>query len=181
MIIYITGLSSAGKTTTCREMIKLKGYYNGNFLLLDNDEVRRTVNNDLSFDAAGRHENIRRVTEIACICSKQGYDVLCAFTAPTNHLKKMAKDIAAEKGQKCFIVNLDCPITICAERNNNGMYEKSEGNKISEKCGTPDMAETDYPGLVDLHLDSSKSGLLHENIIKILDLIKQEKMKEHFS
>jgi hypothetical protein len=78
MIIQIIGLPGSGKTTLA---LALKEKINA--VHLNADEVRATVNSDLSFTEPDRIEQARRMGEMSRLISKQGFDVIVDFVCPT--------------------------------------------------------------------------------------------------
>lgn len=165
-VIFLIGFASCGKTTTAETV---KKYYEWkNVVLIDNDEVRKHLNSDVGFLAEGRQENIRRVTEIACLLANQGFNVICSFTMPTKALRGKAKSIMAERGVEGVIVKLDTQWEECANRKWKPFFYRDQDGKVKDSTGTTDMFED---GEIDMVLDSSKIETLFENCNKIAHLL----------
>ncbi len=93
IVIWLTGLSGAGKTTIAEALnavILKKGYFTKHF---DGDEIRKGINNDLSFSVSDRRENIRRISEISKLFLDSGLVVICSFISPTKEMRKLAREI----------------------------------------------------------------------------------------
>jgi len=122
-VIWLTGLSGAGKSTIARSL-EVSLFNNGTrTLILDGDNTRMSINRDLDFSALGRQENIRRVAEMAKLLNDAGVVVITAFISPFKADREMAKAII---GEDCFVeVFIDSPLEVCIERDTKGLYRKA--------------------------------------------------------
>lgn len=131
--IWFTGLSGSGKTTIA---IALEKELNAKGLLtqiLDGDNVRTGINNNLGFSEADRIENIRRIAEITKLFVNCGVITICCFVSPTNQIRTLAKNII---GEKDFIeVFVNTPIEICEQRDVKGLYAKARKGEIKDFTG----------------------------------------------
>jgi adenylyl-sulfate kinase len=125
--ILLTGLPCSGKTTIANTL--KRGY--GNCIVLDGDEIRKTINNDLSFIEEDREENLRRVAEIAQMLNKQGLTVICSFVSPTSESRRQFYDIV----DNFYLAFIDCPSAVCEERDTKGMYKKARSGEIKGFTG----------------------------------------------
>lgn len=101
--------------------------------LLDGDNVRQGLNKDLSFDEAGRVENIRRIGEVAALMLDSGIIVLSAFISPFESDRQLVRDTV---GAKLFTeVFVDCPLEICEERDVKGLYQKARTGEVKNFTG----------------------------------------------
>jgi len=132
-VVWFTGLSGSGKSTIARELERTlheEGYLTK---LLDGDNVRIGINNNLGFSDADRKENIRRIAEVAKLFLDDGIIVLCSFVSPTREIRAMAREII---GTKDFIeVYVNCPLEICEERDVKGLYKKARAGEIADFTG----------------------------------------------
>ena len=95
-VVWLTGLPCAGKSTIARNL-EVSLFEKGiRTLILDGDNTRRSINRDLDFSADGRHENIRRVAEIAKLLNDAGVVVITAFISPFINDRMSAKTIIGE-------------------------------------------------------------------------------------
>jgi len=113
-VFWFTGLSGSGKSTIASAFEKAlydKGYF---VKVLDGDNIRSGINQDLGFSIDDRTENIRRIAEVAKLFLDSGIIVLCSFVSPTHSIRNQAKAII---GQQDFCeVFVDTPLEICEER-----------------------------------------------------------------
>lgn len=132
-VVWLTGLSGSGKTTIakCLEReLHAKGYFTK---LLDGDNVRAGLNNNLSFGAEDRVENIRRIAEVAKLFMDGGVITICCFVSPTNDLRELAKEIVGEKD--FILVHVNTRLSVCEERDVKGLYKKARLGEIPNFTG----------------------------------------------
>ncbi|MBP7496818.1 MAG: adenylyl-sulfate kinase [Bacteroidales bacterium] len=168
MVIWLTGLSGAGKTTIAINLEKElyhKGYLTQ---ILDGDNIRGGINSDLDFSTAGRYENIRRIAEISKLLIDSGVIVICCFISPTNLLRNMAKNIIETDNYKEIFIK--SPIDVCEKRDVKGLYKKVREGKIKQFTGIDDIYEE--PQQADLIIDSSNITI-EESVKKLLDFVLQ--------
>jgi len=152
MVIWFTGLSGAGKTTVAQHL-EQKLYELG-FLtqILDGDNIRSGINNNLSFTEADRMENIRRIAEVSKLLIHSGVITLNSFISPTDEIRQMAKDIIGEEN---FIeVFVNTPIEVCEQRDVKGLYQKARKGLIKNFTGID--SPFDAPAHPDVELHTEK-------------------------
>jgi len=127
--LWFTGFSGAGKTTIAKELEKSLN----NVKLLDGDEIRNGLCKDLEFTDDDRKENIRRISEVCKLFNVMGIDCIVSFISPFIEDRENAKNII---GSDNFIeVFIDCPITVCEERDVKGLYKKVRNKEIDKFTG----------------------------------------------
>ena len=132
-VVWFTGLSGSGKTTIARDLEKALYEMGHTTMLLDGDNVRAGINNNLGFSPEDRHENIRRIAETAKLFLDCGVITLCCFVSPTEELRQLAKGII---GAKDFIeVYVNTPIEECERRDVKGLYAKARKGEIADFTG----------------------------------------------
>ena len=132
-VIWLTGLSGAGKSTIARKL-ELQLYNAGiRTAILDGDNTRMTINRDLDFSASGRHENIRRVAEIAKLMNDAGVVVITSFISPFIADREMAKEIIGETFFK--EVFIDASLAVCIARDTKGLYKKALNGELTDFTG----------------------------------------------
>ena len=168
-VIWFTGLSGSGKTTVSSALEK-KLFEMGYFTqLLDGDNIRTGINNNLGFSHEDRLENIRRIAEVSKLIMNCGVIVLCAFISPTDKIRNMAKSII---GEDDFIeVFVDTPIEVCEQRDVKGLYEKARKGIIKDFTGV--SAPFDKPADAKVVIDTSVVPL-DESVEKIFEMIKKD-------
>ncbi len=132
-VLWLTGLSGAGKSTVAlgieHELAKL-GYF---VQILDGDNIRDGINNNLGFSLEDRHENIRRISEIAKLFKDGGIITVCCFISPTRNIREMSRKII---GDSDFIeVFLNTPLHVCEERDTKGLYKKARKGELKNFTG----------------------------------------------
>lgn len=166
LMVWFTGLSGSGKSTIA---IALERELHQRGLLcriLDGDNIRYGINNNLGFSAEDRVENIRRIAEVGKLFVDTGIITIAAFISPNNNLREMAARII---GKKDFVeVFVSTPLEECERRDVKGLYAKARRGEIKEFTGISAPFETpDHP---DIELDTSVISL-EESVNRLLSLI----------
>ncbi|PHM35706.1 adenylyl-sulfate kinase [Xenorhabdus innexi] len=153
LVIWFTGLSGSGKSTLAGLLEQVMFSQGIRTYLLDGDNLRHGLCNDLGFSETDRQENIRRVGEVANLMVDAGLVVLTAFISPSRTERQKIRQ-SMEPGQ--FIeVFVDTPLAVCESRDPKGLYKKARAGEILNFTGI----DSDYeaPELPDIHLDGSQS------------------------
>ncbi len=132
-VLWFTGLSGSGKSTIAQHLEK-KLFSEGFFVqLLDGDNIRSGINNNLGFSLEDRNENIRRISEVSKLFLNAGVICLNSFVSPTIEIRNAAKQII---GSEDFIeVFVNTPIEICEARDVKGLYKKARAGEIKGFTG----------------------------------------------
>lgn len=172
MMLWLTGLSGSGKSTIA---IALERELHRRGLLcriLDGDNIRSGINNNLGFSAEDRVENIRRIAEIGKLFVDTGIITIAAFISPNNELRQMAARII---GQDRFLeVYVSTPLEECEKRDVKGLYAKARRGEIKNFTGI--SAPFEAPEHPALSLDTSKMSL-KESVEALLGLLLPEETK----
>lgn len=133
LVVWVTGLSGSGKSTIARSL-ELELHKRG-FLtqVLDGDNVRTGINNNLRFTAEDRQENIRRIAEVSKLFKECGIILINCFISPTRQIRAKARDIIGE--HDFFEVFVNTPIEVCEERDVKGLYAKARAGIIKNFTG----------------------------------------------
>ena len=166
IMIWFTGLSGSGKSTIA---IALERELSSRGLLcriLDGDNIRSGINNNLGFSADDRRENIRRIAEVGKLFVDTGIITLAAFISPDNEMRRMASDII---GADSFLeVYVSTPLEECERRDVKGLYAKARRGEIKNFTGI--SAPFEAPTSPALDLDTSKLSL-QESVERLLEMI----------
>lgn len=132
-VVWMTGLSGSGKSTIAIALEQAL-HRQGRFcVVLDGDNVRMGINNNLGFSDADRTENIRRIAEVAKLFVQQGAIVVCCFVSPTIAIREQAKRII---GADDFVeVFIDTPLDICEARDVKGLYARARKGEVKDFTG----------------------------------------------
>ena len=132
-VIWLTGLSGAGKSTIANLVEKKLARMNRHTFLLDGDNVRHGLNKDLGFTEADRVENIRRVGEVAKLMTDAGLIVITAFISPFRAEREMVRAMMAP-GE--FVeVHIDTPLAEAERRDVKGLYKKARAGDLKNFTG----------------------------------------------
>jgi bifunctional enzyme CysN/CysC len=132
-IVWLTGLSGAGKSTIANLVEKKLHALGKHTYLLDGDNVRHGLNKDLGFSEADRVENIRRVAEVARLMADAGLITLVSFISPFRAERDMARALA---GPDVFVeIFVDTPIAVAEERDPKGLYKKARRGELKNFTG----------------------------------------------
>lgn len=132
-VIWMTGLSGSGKSTIALALER-KLHAEGRFTaVLDGDNVRTGINNNLGFSETDRAENIRRIAEVAKLFAAQGIITICCFVSPTIAIRDMARGIIG--GADFIEVFVDTPLEVCEARDVKGLYKKARKGEVKDFTG----------------------------------------------
>lgn len=133
MVFWLTGLSGSGKSTIAQG-VERRLFEAGYFpQVLDGDNIRSGINNNLGFSLEDRQENIRRIAEVAKLYVNSGVVVLSSFISPTQAIRQQAADIiGTEDFREIFI---DTPLELCEARDVKGLYAKARRGEIKGFTG----------------------------------------------
>lgn len=165
-VIWFTGLSGSGKSTLATHLEFQLYAQHFKTYLLDGDNVRTGLNNDLDFSDHSRKENIRRIGEVAKLFLDSGLVVLSAFISPFEEDRSQVRNIVgAENFLEVFV---DCPLAVCEQRDVKGLYKKARLGEVSNFTGISSPYERPlHPDItINTHLQS-----LDESLTLLLDYI----------
>lgn len=165
-ILWFTGLSGSGKSTIANALEEML-FNNSNYAyLLDGDNVRHGLNNDLGFDDASRVENIRRVGEVAKLFVDSGQIVLTAFISPFISDREIVRNLVDK--DEFIEVFIDTPLDVCESRDPKGLYKQARAGEIKDFTGIDSPYEK--PVHADIHVDNNDSSveMVCEQIIYFL-------------
>jgi adenylylsulfate kinase len=150
-VIWFTGLSGSGKTTL--SVALERDLFNKGFLtqVLDGDNIRAGINNNLGFTNEDRIENIRRIAEVSKLLINSGVICICAFVSPTEETRNIVRDIV---GKDDFLeIFVSTPIEVCEKRDTKGLYQKARTGEIKNFTGV--SAPFEVPQNAILSIDTS--------------------------
>jgi adenylylsulfate kinase len=147
-VVWFTGLSGSGKSTLAigvERALYAAGYFPQ---VLDGDNIRSGINNNLGFSLEDRKENVRRIAEVAKLYAHSGVVVLCSFISPTEEIRAMAKTII---GEEDFLeVYVNTPLAVCEARDVKGLYAKARSGEIKGFTGIDSPYEAPTTPFLDL-------------------------------
>jgi bifunctional enzyme CysN/CysC len=154
-VLWFTGLSGSGKSSIADALEQRLHKRGIRTYILDGDNVRHGLNQDLGFDDADRVENIRRVAEVAKLLTDAGIVVLTSFISPFKAERDMARRLF-EDGE--FLeIHVDTPIEEAEKRDVKGLYAKARRGELPNFTGVDSPYEA--PEKPEIHLYSSKDSI----------------------
>lgn len=155
IVIWMVGLSGSGKSTLAKSFEH--NLHDMGFLtqLLDGDNLRVGINNNLGFSKEERIENIRRAAEVSKLFAHCGVITICSLISPTEAIRTMAKQIIGE--ENFYEVFVNCPLEVCEKRDVKGLYAKARKGEIKDFTGIDSPFE--QPSSPDLELRTDKEDL----------------------
>ena len=137
MVLWLTGLSSAGKTTIAQEVYRRLVKANLRVEWLDGDHLRASICKDLGFTKEDRCENIRRIGFIAGLLAKHGVIVIVSAISPY----RASRDELRELIPNFIEVYINAPLEICESRDIKGLYRRARNGEITHLTGIDDVYE----------------------------------------
>ena len=167
-VIWLTGLSGAGKSTIANALeVELHRQGRRTFIL-DGDNIRQGLNKDLPFTDEGRIENIRRVAEVARLMMDAGIIVITAFISPFRRERELARAlIGADRFSEVFV---DTPLAVCEARDPKGLYRKARGGLLQHMTGIDSAYER--PQTPDVIVDGNTSSV-QESVDAVCRLLRE--------
>lgn len=169
LVLWLTGLSSAGKSTLSRmaaTQLRERGH---RVEVVDGDLIRERLSPDLGFSRTDRDENVRRVTVISDLLSRNGVIVLAAMISPYREARARARN---ELGERFVEVYVKASLEACARRDPKGLYAKALGGQIGEFTGVSDPYEE--PLAPELVLDTEHESK-QQCVARILEYVDARK------
>ncbi len=164
-VLWFTGLSGSGKTTLAKELQKrlfARGYQ---VYVLDGDNIRSGLCSDLGFSPDERHENIRRVGEVAALFAEAGTIVISAFISPYKKDRDRAR-AASPESFHCVYIRAD--VKDCEKRDPKGLYKKARAGEIKDFTGV--SAPYEEPENADLVIDTTNHDI-EQSLAMLLDYV----------
>ncbi|WP_028973822.1 sulfate adenylyltransferase subunit CysN [Spirochaeta cellobiosiphila] len=152
---WLTGLSGSGKSTIAFALEKEFYQKQKPVYVLDGDNVRHGLNKDLGFSIDDRHENIRRIAEVARLFNDAGITVIASFISPFEEDRIKARAIIGPR-RFCEIF-VDTPLEICIQRDPKGLYKKAIDGKIKDFTGIKSSFEA--PAHPQITIDTTKTSI----------------------
>ena len=165
-VLWFTGLSGAGKSTIAGALeIKLAelGYHT---YLLDGDNVRHGLCQDLGFSDHDRQENIRRIGELSKLMADAGLIVLSAFISPHRVERQMVRELLPE--DEFLEVFVNTSLDECEKRDPKGLYKKARAGEIKHFTGIDSEYESPVNPEIDLPAGSESINALVEQCLEEL-------------
>lgn len=170
-VLWFTGLSGSGKSTIANAVDQALYRQNFKSYVLDGDNIRHGLNQDLRFGKEDRQENIRRIGEVAKLFVDSGQIISTAFISPFRDDRNTIRNMF-EVGE--FIeIYVKCPISICEDRDPKGLYKKARKGEIPNFTGISSPYEP--PITPEISIDTTQMNI-GQSVDKILSYLKKKKI-----
>ncbi len=156
-VIWLTGLSGAGKTTVARALRSELTALGHRVETLDGDEVRENLSRGLTFSKEDRETNVRRIGFVARLLARNGVIVLASAISPYRQSRDDVRRSIESDGAQFIEVFVRCPLQVLIERDVKGLYKKALAGEIENFTGISDPYEA--PLAPDVVIDSSAESV----------------------
>lgn len=165
-VVWMTGLSGAGKSTLARELERRLFADGKGVVVLDSDNLRQGLCNDLGFSNADRAENIRRAAEVAHLFAQAGMIAVTAFVSPFTADRERARQIiGAERFVEIFV---DCPLEECERRDPKKLYSRARLGEVTQFTGLSSGYEPPADPALQVHTQLLSPAESVERIVALL-------------
>jgi adenylyl-sulfate kinase len=153
LVVWLTGLSGSGKSTLAVGLDKALHEAGMHSFILDGDNLRQGLSQDLGFTMDQRSENIRRTAEVAKLMAQAGIITICSLISPLAEDRNAVRATCQRDGITLLEVYVNSPLEVCEARDPKGLYAKARRGLIPGFTGIDSPYET--PQSPDLELDTS--------------------------
>jgi len=161
-VLWLTGLSGAGKSTIASAVAPSLLERGHRVEVLDGDEVRTNLCQELGFSRDDRDTNIARIGYVAGKLAKHGVAVVVAAISPYRDARDKVRSSVAD-----FVeVHVAAPVETCAERDVKGLYAKALAGEIKNFTGVSDPYEEPVEPEILLHTERET---VQESVRIVLD------------
>lgn len=165
-VVWFAGLSGAGKTTLAKRLEEELFARNFMVQILDGDNIRSGINNNLRFSEKDRKENIRRIAEVSKLFLNCGIIAINSFISPTREIRHLAMDII---GRENFIeVYINAPLAVCEKRDVKGLYAKARRGEIMDFTGITSPFEKPEDADLEIRTDLMT---IEESVQKLIEFL----------
>lgn len=170
--LWFTGLSGAGKSTLAFTLEhKLVNAHHKTYVL-DGDNIRHGLNNNLGFSDADREENIRRVGEVSKLFADAGLIALSSFISPFKKDRRLVRQMHEDAGLPFIEVYIDTPLSVCEQRDPKQLYAKARRGEIANFTGISSPYEIPENAEIVIPLGNTPE----QSADFIIDYLKQQKI-----
>ncbi len=164
-VLWFTGLSQSGKSTVADKVYNILKERGLKLERLDGDIVRQSISSDLGFSKEDRDENIKRVTFVSKLLSKNGIGVISSFISPYREERRKAR----EEVNNFIEVFCNAPLEVCEARDGKGLYKKARNGEIKNFTGISDPYEPPDNPEIELKTDIESVDESVNKVIRYLE------------
>ena len=170
-ILWFTGLSGSGKSTLSNAVEAYLHKHGARTFVLDGDNIRQGLCNDLGFSNEDRTENIRRIGEVSNLMMDAGVICMTAFISPFRKDRRIVREITKSGDFIEILCNAD--LEVCEKRDPKGLYKKARAGEISDFTGISSPYEV--PEHAELIVDTAKQTV-EESVAQVIDYLKKSNL-----
>ncbi len=170
-VLWFTGLSGSGKSTLANAVEKKLFEMDYNVTVLDGDNVRHGLCSDLGFTEEDRHENLRRIGEVAKLFVESGTIVLAAFVSPYREDRERVRSRLPHGD--FYEVYCKCDLEVCEDRDPKGLYKKARAGEIPNFTGV--SAPYEEPIKPDMVVNTSSLSV-EEEVTEIINRLQKKSL-----
>lgn len=168
-VVFMTGLSGAGKTTLARALASELAKAGGRAAIIDGDELRRDAPAEIGFDAASRIANVERAARLAVDVASSGELAIAALIAPFEEARARARAIVEAAGQRFLLIYVRTPLEVAERRDPKGLYRLARAGEIADFTGITSPFEE--PTAADVVIDTTSLSV-EQSVQRILAAIR---------
>jgi adenylylsulfate kinase len=165
LVVWFTGLSSAGKTTLSTAAFDRLGAMGYRVEHLDGDAARHNISKGLGFSREDRDENIRRIGFLAAALERQGVIVLVSAISPHRDIRN---EIRAGIGRGFLEVFVNAPLDVCEARDVKGLYRKARAGLLRDFTGLDAPYEAPCNAEIECRTDIET---VTESVSKVVEFV----------
>jgi len=166
-ILWFTGLSGSGKSTLSNAVEAYLHQQGARTFVLDGDNIRQGLCNDLGFSDKSRKENIRRIGEVSKLMMDAGVITLTAFISPFRRDRRIVRDITNEGDFIEILCNANPEV--CEKRDPKGLYKKARAGEIKDFTGISSPYEVpEHPEIIV----ETGTQTVEESVTQVIDYLK---------
>ncbi len=166
LVIWLYGISGSGKSTIANAAEKVLHKQGRMTTILDGDNLRTGVNENLGFSDDDRRENIRRAAHVARIFAQQGIITFVSVITPRHELRDLARDIIGDDYYEVFV---NASYALCERRDVKGLYAKAAVGEIKNFTGKDSAFE--QPISPDLVIETENQSV-EDSVFALLEAIR---------
>ncbi|UMB70873.1 adenylyl-sulfate kinase [Mycobacterium paraterrae] len=167
--IWFTGLPASGKSTIAVAVERALVESGRTAYLLDGDNLRHGLSDDLGFSPGDRTENIRRVGHLTRLLADAGVVALASLVSPLKSDRETARALNDAAGLPFIEVHVATSLAECEKRDPKGLYKRARSGELKGLTGVD--APYEAPEDADLVLDTAGADTdeLAAQVIALLD------------
>lgn len=168
-VVWLTGLSGAGKTTVAHLLekeLRTKGWL---VEVLDGDVVRRHLGQELGFSKKDRDTNIRRIGYLSQLLCRNGVVAIAAAISPYREVRNEVRTLCAGRFVEVYV---KCSLPELHRRDVKGLYRKALAGELQNMTGVSDPYEEPLQADVVLETDRETPDESRDKLLKNLHTLR---------